>query len=163
VALHVPVHANSAHPCLWHDLARYACSSRLGSSSVIPDGSGGYCRSPKLRAEARRRAGRQHGSGVARTVAVGGGLIALKKLHSGRSDTAAIMPHRWNAPITAGQRRVRSSGTPQGPCSSPYRDASTVAPDAGDVQVSGHGRQQGRGRRISPASVAHSGPGPSSK
>ena len=41
VALHVLVHAESAHPCLCHDLARYACSSRLGSLSVIPDGSGG--------------------------------------------------------------------------------------------------------------------------
>src|SRR3954453_19379726 len=41
VALHVLVHAESAHPCLCHDLARYACFSRLESGSVIPDGSGG--------------------------------------------------------------------------------------------------------------------------
>src|SRR3954447_9558409 len=39
VALHVLVHAESAHPCLSHDLARYACFSRLESGSVIPDGS----------------------------------------------------------------------------------------------------------------------------
>src|SRR3954447_26629559 len=35
VALHVLVHAESAHPCLCHDLARYACFSRLESAAPL--------------------------------------------------------------------------------------------------------------------------------
>src|SRR3954451_4794467 len=41
VALHVLVHAESAHPCLCHDLARYACFSWRESAPFSLMGPGG--------------------------------------------------------------------------------------------------------------------------
>ena len=42
--------------------------------------------------------------------------VCWKIRYNSRSDTAEIMPRNWRSSITAGQRHVQRSGTPQGGC-----------------------------------------------
>ena len=52
----------------------------------------------------------------ARLISKNSPSVCWKIRYNSRSDTAEIMPRNWRSSITAGQRHVQRSGTPQGGC-----------------------------------------------
>jgi hypothetical protein len=62
----------------------------------------------------------------ARPISKSSPSVCWKIRYSSRGDTAEIMPGNWRSSITAGQRHVQRSGTPQGEVAPQSRAFSTA-------------------------------------